>query len=558
MNRFILNIFLIFFLLSISNSQNTELDISNFYEPTFDYNYFTFDPNYSTSFLINTYNPNNLDDINLYDIKIDGSIMAPTGSYIISPLLNNFIKDTISSTAFEHNRGDYAFNENVIFIDNVIDSSLKTIFVAQSKKYDGLQSINSNSDALQNYFFNLSKKHHINDDLNLLLSSTILYHKENTIIPLKSSSSYSRNSEDYLAGITLQSNYKNTFNFMLNNSFQNGRGNFYNNLNSDRFCNWINFKGVYSLSPKLDFLIQTFKKQNSIENLTDSNEFLKIKTIVNEYILSAQLKHKNRVFKFSIYKFDHNYTDDLVYDENQLNNIYPSEIELNLPKFNFDFSYNFSDDITFTLKRFTKTYIYDYIKVQQNDINSLKINYKKDWFEIFLEPFYLTSYYNNASFNINSLSKEGEITGLNSFFMLEKKYFMANFKSSIYNSNYTTPLEYYLNYSILFAPKYKNKRFRPFIGLNGIFSKINNSNYIDFSDNQNSYSQWSNFMINNDQDLNKNVNLINIQIGLLLNQFKISYHFTNPFNQNTLFSFSEQYQSIPYFSKLQVTWQFFD
>ena len=233
MNRFILNIFLIVFLFSISNSQNAELDISNFYEPTFDYNYFTFDPNYSTSFLINTYNPNNLDDINLYDIKIDGSIMAPTGSYIISPLLNNFIKDTISSTAFEHNRGDYAFNENVIFIDNVIDSSLKTIFVAQSKKYDGLQSINSNSDALQNYFFNLSKKHHINDDLNLLLSSTILYHKENTIIPLKSSSSYSRNSEDYLAGITLQSNYKNIFNssnsnwwsspyyFLASSSFQN-------------------------------------------------------------------------------------------------------------------------------------------------------------------------------------------------------------------------------------------------------------------------------------------------------------------------------------------------
>ena len=555
MNKYLTITFLIYY--SIIFSQNNDIDISNFYEPVIDYNHITLDPNYSTSFLINTYNPNNIDDINLYDIKIDGSIMAPSGSYVISPLLNNFMKDTISSTAFEHSRGDYAFNENVIFIDKIVDSTLKTIFVAQSKKYDGLQSINSNSDALQNYFFNLSKKHHINDDLNLLLSSTILYHKENTIIPLKSSSSYRRYSEDYLAGITLQSNYKNTFIFMLNNSFQNGRGNFYNNINSDRFCNWINFNGRYSYNKNIDFLIQVHNKENSIENLTNTNEFLKIKTISNEYILSVKLKHKNRVLKFSVYKFDHNYMDDFI-NNGQLNNIFSSEVKLNLPKFNFDFSYKYSDDITLTLKRFTESCIYDYAKVQQNDINSLIINYKKDWFEIFLEPFYLTSYYNDASFNINSLSKEGEITGLNSFLVLEKKYLMANFKSSVYNSNYKTPLDYYFNYSILFAPKYKNKRFRPFIGLNGIYSKINSSNFIDFTNEENSYVIWNDLINDSNQPSSKNVSLINLELGLMLNQFKISYHFTNPLSEDILFSYSELYQSIPFFSKLQVTWQFLD
>ena len=555
MNKYLTITFLIYF--SIIFSQNNDIDISNFYEPVIDYNHITLDPNYSTSFLINTYNPNDIDDINLYDIKIDGSIMTPSGSYVISPLLNNFMKDTISSTAFEHSRGDYAFNENVIFIDKIVDSTLKTIFVAQSKKYDGLQSINSNSDALQNYFFNLSKKHNINDDLNLLLSSTILYHKENTIIPLKSSSSYRRYSEDYLAGITLQSNYKNTFIFMLNNSFQNGRGNFYNNINSDRFCNWINFYGRYSYNKNIDFLIQTHNKENSIENLTNTNEFLKIKTISNEYILSAKFKHKNRVLKFSVYKFDHNYMDDFI-NNGQLNNIFSSEVKLNLPKFNFDFSYKYSDDITLTLKRFTESCIYDYAKVRQNDINSLIINYKKDWFEIFLEPFYLTSYYNDASFNINSLSKEGEITGLNSFLILEKKYLMANFKSSIYNSNYKTPLDYYFNYSILFAPKYKNKRFRPFLGLNGIHSKINSSNFIDFTNEENSYVIWNDLINDSNQPSSKNVSLINLELGLMLNNFKISYHFTNPLSEDILFSYSELYQSIPFFSKLQVTWQFLD
>ena len=556
MNKYLTIIFLIYF--SIIFSQNDVIDIANFYEPVTQHNHITLDPNYSTSFLINTYNPNNTDDIELYDIKIDGSMLTPLGSYITSPLLNNFMKDTISSTAFEHSRGDYAFNENIIFIDKIVDSTLKTIFVAQSKKYDGLQSINSNSDALQNYFFNLSKKHHINDDLNLSLSSTILYHKENTIIPLKSSSSYIRYSEDYLAGITFQSNYKNTFIFMLNNSFQNGRGNFYNSLNSDRFCNWINFYGRYSYNENIDFLMQVHNKKNSIENLTDTNEFLKIKTIINEYVLSAKLKHKNKVLKFSVYKFDHNYMDDFIYDNDQLNNIYLSEVKPNRPKFNFDFLYKYSDDISLTLKRFTKSFIYDYTKVQQNDINSLLINYKKNWFEIFMEPFYLSSYYNDASFDINSLSKEGEIIGINSFLMLEKKYLIVNLKSSIYNSNYKTPLDYYFNYSILFAPKYKDKRFRPFLGLNGIFSKINSSNFIDFSNDENSYIIWNNLINDNNQSSSKNVSLINLELGLMLNQFKISYHFTNPLSEDILFSYSELYQSIPFFSKLQVTWQFLD
>ena len=157
MNKYLLNILLICFLTSISLMQNKEIEIANFYESTLEYNYFVFDPSYATSFALNSYNPNNLEDISLFDVMIDGSLIGSVGSYTISPLINNFFNDTLSSTAFEHNRGDYAFNENVIFIDNIVDSTLKTIFVAQSKKYNGLESINSNSNPLQNYFFSLSK-----------------------------------------------------------------------------------------------------------------------------------------------------------------------------------------------------------------------------------------------------------------------------------------------------------------------------------------------------------------------------------------------------------------
>ena len=56
----------------------------------------------------------------------------------------------------------------------------------------------------------------------------------------------------------------------------------------------------------------------------------------------------------------------------------------------------------------------------------------------------------------------------------------------------------------------------------------------------------------------KNTSLINFKLGLILNRFKISYHWINQLDEQVLFSFSETYQPIAPFSKLQVTWQFLD
>ena len=90
MNKYLLNILLICFLTSISLMQNEEIEIANFYESTLEYNYFVFDPSYATSFALNSYNPNNLEDISLFDVMIDGSLIGSVGSYTMSPLINNF------------------------------------------------------------------------------------------------------------------------------------------------------------------------------------------------------------------------------------------------------------------------------------------------------------------------------------------------------------------------------------------------------------------------------------------------------------------------------------
>ena len=549
MNKYLLNILLICFLASISLMQNKEIEIANFYESTLEYNYFVFDPSYATSFALNSYNPNNLEDISLFDVMIDGSLIGSVGSYTISPLINNFFNDTLSSTAFEHNRGDYAFNENVIFIDNIVDSTLKTIFVAQSKKYNGLESINSNSNPLQNYFFSLSKKYSSQNNFDLALNSTLMYHKEEAIIPLISAGSYNRNSEDYLGGITFDLDYDNKFNLSFNKSFQNGRGNFYNDLESDRFCNWSNFSTIYSFNSNVDFSFKYHNKLNSLENLLETNESVNIKSNTGEYLLSSNLKHKNISLNLSLYLSQSTFNDDFI------NN----DLTLRSPKINFDFFYDYSKNLSLTIKRFSKSYITKFSQLNVSDINILRMDYKIHDLRVNFEPFYLTSFFNDmGDINQDRLQKEGEIFGLNSSVGYNKRNIIATIKSSLYSSNYDTPIDYYFNYSIFFAPKFYNKRFRPFVGLNGIYSKINNSNFIDFNSNQDSYFIWNSFDDISGQLLDKNVSLVNIELGLVLNQFKISYHFSNPLNHNTLFSFSKSYQTIPFFSKLQVTWQFFD
>ena len=154
-----------------------------------------------------------------------------------------------------------------------------------------------------------------------------------------------------------------------------------------------------------------------------------------------------------------------------------------------------------------------------------------------------------------------KITGINTLISFKNNYIIGEVNSSIYglnsiyNSYSNSPINFYLNYSILFAPQIGKKRFRPFIGLNGVFMNLNGrSGYIDI----NSDGNFPFFNKNENFGLQKKALLANIQLGIIVKQFKISYHFTNPMNRDVLFSFSDSYQSIAPFSKLQVTWQFLD
>ena len=526
-------------------NQYSELDISNFYESTLDSPCITFDPAYTTAYYLNSYNPNILSDYQILDIRINASSLNPIGTYIISPLYKFFIKDTLSSTAFEHNRGDYGYNENVIFINNKYKNNLSSFFMAQSKKYDGLQSINSNSDALQNYFLNISKNYfQSNQSLYGSISSSLMYHKENTIIPLINGS-YGRNSEGFLSGFSINSNYSNFIKLKISNSFQLNREKFDLGLYSDKYSAWFDVGIKFRLNNYINFISSYNRKENSHDSKLNQSDFLYEKVILNKWFLTGQLKYDKFIFNLTLIMF------------NQKNDSIPEAFEFLSPRLNFNFIYSLNEAFKISIDRVTHSFLNEFTTNNLFDLSSLKISYNNAFLQLRFEPFQLTSYLYNPELVNPGLYKEGKISGINTFLSFKTSYIISEIKSSFYQSDYTSPINFCSNYSILFAPKINRKRFRPFIGLNGVFMNLNESSYIDMS-NDDFFPFINNSFDNSNSSSSKNINLLNIQLGIVLNRFKISYYFTNPINSNVLFSFSDSYQSIAPFSKLQITWQFLD
>ncbi len=523
---------------------SNNLNITDFYEPALDGPCITFDPTYSTAYYLNQYNPNILLDYQILDIRVNGSSLDPIGSYIISPLYSFFVKDTLSSTAFEHNRGDYAYNENIIFINNKYKNNLSSFFMAQSKKYDGLQSINSNSDVLQNYFLNISKDYfQSSKSFYGGISASLMYHKENVLIPLNNGG-YNRDLEDFLSGFSINSGYSNFINLKVSTSFQLNRKNFDSDIYSDKYNNWFDLEFKLKINQYINIISGYNSKDISSDEKLDELDFLYDRVVLDKLFFTSQLRYDKFIFDFTVLMF------------NQKNDLINQNFDLLSPKFNFTFSYKLNKEFTIDLDRVTHSSLDSFHDNTLFELTSLKINYSNNFLKLMFEPFHLTSYiYSPDLFTDPFLNKQGKISGVNTLLSFKNNYIISELKSSFYNSAYVTPLNFYSNYSILFAPQIGEKRFRPFIGFNGIFMNLNGSSYIDITND----SDFPFFNIESDSsELQKKINLLNIQLGIIVKQFKISYHFSNPINSNVLFSFSDSYQSIAPFSKLQVTWQFLD
>ena len=528
-----------------------EFNINNFYREPLSAPFITFDPTYNTSFFLNAYNPNLFEDYKILDIHLNGSSFSPLGTYMVNYNFENSINDTLPLTAFEHNKGDYDYHENIIVITNKYQNNLSSFLMIQGKKQQGLQSINSNSSMLQNYFFNIYKNYPKNNDNKLYgsFSNSLMYHKDNIIIPTKIGA-YSRLSDTYIYGLTANIYYSKYINLTINSSSQLIRGNHYFSLDIDEYVSWLDSKIDLIFNDYFLLEWSSNRKINSLEMNSYYNEIF-----LNEDFLLGRIKVKETALSLGVKS---HYTNEMK--------------TVNLLNANFTFYFQ-KINLLFNLKKESNAFL-NRLHENQNeilensnlsvpiniiDVYSIRISYENKFSSFSVEPFYLIDYHYDTPFN--NPESEDKIKGLKSLISFKNNYFLGDFKSGVYSADSKIPLDFYSNYSILFAPKLEGKRFRPFIGISGVYMVLNNSSYIDFTSSlisEQNIFPFLNTTYDNNQTSYKNISLLNLEMGFVLNNFEVSYHWVNPFNDDVLFSFTDNFQSIAPFSKLQVEWQFLD
>ena len=227
-----------------------------------------------------------------------------------------------------------------------------------------------------------------------------------------------------------------------------------------------------------------------------------------------------------------------------LDNIYLNrDFEAINPYLDIDYNLNSSNiKLSFSSKNL------NYMKVNSENINlsnsntlrSFIFQYKKNNVKLNFEPFYLGV--NNSSFsNINGIKVNANFNN---------NIILTNINSAIYSKHDFLSFNSYINYSLLIAPHIENKRFRVFVGIDGTFMDIKDSNLFDP------------YIFNYSNSLNPNtsklVNQLNFKFGFMLERFKVTFNYINFINDNVSFTFDTRYEPLNNFFSLDVNWQFLD
>ena len=546
-------ILILILVLGVTLSQDIA-EIDYFYNSGISQPFITFDVVNNTSYYLNEYNPELLTDFKILDININGSSLAPMGTYHLNNFYQQFISDTLSSNSFEHNRGDYAYYENSIFISNK-NNNTSTFLMGQGRSqpvYNISDSQVETGNTLQNYFVNLNKFYHYNDDSEFYFSTSAMYHKEDINIPgnFQDSSYYSRFSDSYMYGLTADLNLD-KFSLNFSNSSQLLRGNHYHHLMLDEYTNWLDFGLEANYNEYISVLLSFNTKTNTIEGADIFNE----NNLYNGF-LTGKLNYGNSMIKVLF------------------GSIGSSRKSFDTPIFNFHLSYHFEKiNLICSIDKKTESFINrglipsaninDSYPINIFDIYSVNFQYKNKFSTFIFEPYLLTNYYNDYFDDPNEDNvyeyTETEIRGLKSLVSFKNDYLISNINIGIYSSDNSEiddnqiPLNSYSNYSILFSPKINKKRFRPFIGVSGSYMDLNPAVIIDPYYGEQDFSQILSATFDR-----KKVNLFTFEIGLIIKGFKLTYSIVNPLNEEVSFTFDQSHDLIRTFSNLKINWQFLD
>jgi len=507
-------LFRFFIILSIIFSQSN-FQIDKFYENPSENPFLTFDHTNNTAYYFNVYNPIVLEDSQILDIKINGSTFSPLGTYDINPLYKNIYLDSLLSNEFEHKRGDFGYYENTVVINNKNNNDISAFLMLHTRTQPRYYSSATKGISLQNHLFNINKVRK-----NLKISASFMYHNEDITFPINNIETIHRLSDSYMFGSTFEIKFNKLYlNTSYSSQFINGN-HFLNNI-IDEFNQWLDLKSKFQYYNHFYFCANINYKNNSINSqlINNDTQFLDI-------ALFNSFNYKGLVF-------------DIGLDNIYLNGVW----EAINPYLDIDYNLNSSNiKLSFSSKNL------NYMKVNNENINlsnsnilhSFSFQYKKNNLKLNFEPFYLGI--NNSSFS--------DINGIRTNVNFNNNIILTDINSTIYSKHSSLSFNSYINYSLIIAPPIKNKRFRVFAGIDGIFLDIKNSNlfdpYIfDYSD-----------ILN--PDTSKLINQLNFKFGFMLERFKVTFNYINFINDNISFTFDNRYEPLNNFFNLEVNWQFLD
>ncbi len=508
-------IFLCAFLINIilqGQEADTSISLSHFMYPEINGIPIILDEGGENSFFLNTHYPRILNDYSINHIIIDGALHLPQGSYFMPKLLpKGSAPDSIHNySQIHYQKGDYGSGELglALQIEGPDSSYFSLQGYRQSPPVYSYSTYSSLNDNLQNY---LMIYEHQSEDASI--SVDVMYHLEDYHLPLDSDldSEYERETESFHGGLNFNNKWGNLWldfhpAFQLTHTNRQGSPANYLSL-WNHLTSKLYFGNYFNVYLHQQTKMMTVEKDNILSDIETHIVSPKLQYKSDRIMLEGGASFSRRLFEPEG-KASWRYKN-LYVSASRESHIYFEPIKIG----------------EFKQKEYT--------------LYSVNTGYKSKTHKMILDIFLIEH-------------SDNEYPGIRSEIEMDIPWLRLSQKAGIYNidSDHDGPIDMFNHMSLLFSPnvwRWRTARYQPFLGLESIYMQHSGRAEINPTK-----VPVLDIPVIGSYDSH----LLNIELGFLVNSFKVSYLWIN------LLGKTVQNSSITYpirpFRQLVVVWQFWN